>query len=338
MLRLKPHSHSLPDNVWHTALIAMVSTFFVWQSGQQIISMFLSEVPVTPLEQRLADGDAHPLHRALFSLSLEDFPFLWNRIFSTLGWIFSLGLVIRLLKPSSGFVGALPAWILLFTLPGFSLWMCAAGSPSWGVYFFLKAFLLLTTSETRVPLIRGGAFAAGAVLIHPVWFLPALGLLAGSWELFRVRVKWIAGGFGAALLTGGLLFLIFRSGGEGLLIPGPAFSDPVDLLRASFVMRYLILLVTLLLLLAYGSMRRGLGWWSLALSLPLLVLQPLLQSGWDAVLVPFWVFASVGLVRLPPLLNVPFPRVYQTVLLCQLCCWLPVYLDQQPLILYPWIP
>ncbi len=338
MLRLNPPVHSVPDNFWHTVFIGLVASFFVWQTGQQLIELLLTDGPVTAVEQGLLEGEGHPVQLWISSLAGEGDPLLWNRVLALSGWLFSLGLIIKSIKQQSGFVGSLPSWLLLFTFPGFSAWMSSAGSGSWGIYFFLKAFYTVNGNETKAPLIRGGVLAALAVLIHPIWMLPSLGVMAGCWEAFRYRLKWVASGFAALWVPGVMLFLLLVPDGLGYLLPGPAASRLTDLPMGELALRHILLVVIFILLVVYGALRRGVGWWTLVLSLPLLMAEPFLASGTETVLIPLLVFASIGLAKLPVVLDVRFPRMYQTVLLCQFLLWMPVYLDLRPIYLYPLLP
>lgn len=335
MIRLKPPVHSVPDNVWHTLLIAFVASFFLWVTGQKMIELVLVDGPVNLLEQKLLDGEGHPLQRWLSSFEWESSPLLWNRIFSFTGWMLALGHIFRFLKKSSGFVGSLPALIILLTLPGLSVYMCSAGSGSWGVYLFLKAFTLISETETSRDLVRGGLYAGIAVLLAPVWFLPSVGLIVGSWEIFRARFKWVAAGFLAAGLTGGLLFFFLSSNGLEYLFAGPAVSNERNAGWMPFLSRYLFLVTGLVLLLVYGARRRGVGWWTLIFCLPFLVLEPRLASGYAELLIPFWVLVSVGLNKIAIILDIRFPRAYQSIFLCQLLLWLPAYLGLQAFYIYP---
>jgi len=334
MLRLSKPIHSVPDNFWHTLLILCVSAFFMWQTGQALIELFMVDGPVNHMEQKILEGAGHPFQLWLSSLELEEYPLLFNRIFSFAGWMFTLGFIIRILKRSQGFVGSLPSFMLLFALPGFSVFMCSAGSGSWAIYFFLKAFATVSENKTRGPLIRGGVFAAIATLFSPIWFLPSIGLLAGGWEIFRLRVKWVALGFVVTGFIGLLLFLIVSQEGLGYLLMGPAGTETTTIPWPSLLHRYLFLFSALFLLLAYGARRRGIGWWSLVLCLPLFLVSPLLDSTPGTLFIPLWTFICLGLAKLPVVVDVRFPRAYQSLLLCQLLLWLPAYLGFQPLYLY----
>lgn len=338
MLKLHPPVHSVPENFWHTLLVGTVAAVFVWKTGQDMIQLFLSGSPVTGLEQGLLDGRGSPVQRWILSRAPGAHPLLWNRFYSFTGWVFSLTLILCILKKPSGLMGALPGWLLLFTLPGFSVWMSSSGAASWGCFFFLSAYTLVNEHEKKVPLIRGGVMAALAVLVHPVWILPSLGLLAGCLEAFRNRLKWVAGGFLAAGFAGGGLLLLLVPGDGNWLWAGASHASPAGISLYAFVNRYLLLVINVMLLLRYGAARRGLGWWSLAGSLPTLIVAPLLESGLEILLIPFWLFSVIGWVKLPFLLDVRFPRLYLSVLLCQLLLWLPAYLGTRPLFLYPPIP
>ncbi|MDF3129596.1 hypothetical protein P0Y35_10360 [Kiritimatiellaeota bacterium B1221] len=338
MLRLNPPVHSVPDNFWYTILISMVASFFIWQTGQELVELILMKGPVTLIEQRLLEEEGHPIQLWIVSLAGEGNPLLWNRILALSGWIFTLGLILKSIKQQSGFVGGLPSVLLLFVFPGFSAWMSSAGSGSWGIYFFLKGFYMVTGNETKAPLIRGGVLVALAVLIHPIWILPSLGVFVGCWEAFRYRLKWVATGFAAMWVPGLLLFLLLAADGLGYVWMGPASASGMTLPWGELLIRHMFLAVILLLLVVYGALRRGVGWWTLVLSLPLLMLEPFLASGMETAMIPLWVFTAIGLAKLPVVLDIRFPRMYQTVLLCQLLLWMPVMLDLRPIYLYPLLP
>lgn len=327
MLRLHPPAHSVPDNFWHTLMLGAVASFFVWHTGQQVADLFMTDSLHYPHEQVLLSGQGMPLEHWLLGFAPEETRLIWGRSFSSLGWLLALWQIIRGLKPQHGFVGTLPSLILMLTLPGLSAFMCGAGSGSWALVFFLKAFFTINKHETRVPMIRGGSYAGVAVLISPFWFLPVLGILLGCWELFRHRLKWVGAGLGGCLATGTLVLLLSGQG-LGWLLPGPGSHSLLPGGWINLLHRHLLLAASLVLILVYGSKRRGLGWWSLVSCLPLLILQPLLAAGPPIVLLPLWVFVAVGVTKLPGLMDVPFPRAYQSVLLCQLLLWMPMYTPQ----------
>lgn len=337
MLRLHPPSHSVPDNFWHTLLIGAVASLFVWQTGQQVSQLFTSKEILYVHEYILLAGKGQPFETWLLSFTPEAYRLLWGRGLSCLGWAVALLQIVRSLKPQYGFVGTLPSMILLLTLPGLSAFMCGAGSGSWALVFFLKAYFTIIGHETKAPLIRGGICAALAVLLHPIWMLPVLGILLGCREVFRYRLKWVSIALGGTLLVGGLLLLLTEQGGAWMMA-GPAGDTVLPRGRGALLNRYLLLWVSLLLMLVYGSKRRGVGWWSLICCLPLVLLEPLLASGLSGGLLPIWVFVAVGITKLPGLMDVPFPRAYQSILLCQLLLWVPVYIGTQPLDIYAPIP
>lgn len=333
MLRLYPPSHSVPDNFWHTLLIGGVAGLFMWQSGQQAALLFGYDSAKYAHEQLLMAGQGQPWETWLLSFSPEEYRLLWGRGFSCIGWVYALMQIVRFLKPQNGFVGSVPTVIVLFTFPGLSAYMCGAGSGSWALVFFLKAFFTINGHETKAPLIRGGIYAGLAVLLQPIWFLPVCGMLLGCWEVFRYRLKWVGTALAATLLAGGL-WLMLTPQGPGWLIPGPGAGKTLSATWETLLNRYLLLSVFLVLILAYGAKRRGIGWWSLVSCLPLLLLQPLLAAGPERVLFPLLIFVAVGLPKLPGLMDISFPRAYQSILLCQLLLWVPVYIGTQPLSLY----
>ncbi|WFB35460.1 hypothetical protein P3T73_14980 [Kiritimatiellota bacterium B12222] len=335
-LRLHPPAHSVPDNVWHTLWISIFASWFVWQTGEDLIELFTGSLPVTFFELRLLQGEGSAFQTWLNAFGGEDYPLLPGRILALVGWFLALAQVIRFLKPHNGFVGSLPSLLILFTLPGFSVWMSAAGSASWSVYFFIKGFEAISHNETKVPIIRGGVFVGIALLLHGIWLLPIIGLLMGCWEVFRYRLNWAVIGMVAVVLPLGLVLVVFDPDALARMIPGGSLQGELGFGGwGGLFSRYLLLVVSLLLLLVYGARRRGAGWWSLAFTMPLLVLEPLLASGPETVLLPLWIFVALGLSKVPTLLDVRFPRAYQSVVLCQLLLWAPAYLGTQPLKIYP---
>ena len=337
MLRLHPPKHSVPDNFWHTLMIGAVASLFVWQTGQQVISLFTTEGTLYAHEKVLLAGEGQPFETWLLSFAPESYRLLWGRGLSCLGWAVALLQIVRSLKPQYGFVGTLPSVILLLTIPGLSAFMCGAGSGSWALVFFLKAYFTLIGHETKAPLIRGGIYAGLAVLLHPIWVLPVLGMLLGCREVFRYRLKWVSIALGGSLFVGGLMLLLTEQGGAWMMA-GPGGGAVLPGGWGALINRYLLLGIGLVLMLVYGSKRRGVGWWSLVCCLPLILLEPLLASGLSGVLLPIWVFVAVGITKLPGLMDLQFPRAYQSVLLCQLLLWVPVYTGSQPLDLYAPIP
>ena len=336
MIRLHPPQHSVPDNIWHTLLISAISAFFVFQTGQQIIELYLNDLPVTHVEQQLLQGEGTPFQIWLTSFAQEDAPsLLWNRVLAGCGWMFALAVIMRSLKASSSFVESLPSLILLFAFPGLSVRMCSSGSGSLAVCFFLLAFFSISANESKFPLLRGGGMAAIAVWMDPVWILPSLGLLVGCWEGFRSRLKWVAIGFGSAILAGLLLSFLLSSFGFSFLHVGSATPGGSTWSWGGLFNRYLLLILNLILLLVYGSRRRGIGWWTLVWSVPLLFLNSVFHVDIALLCIPLWIFSAVGLAKLPLLLDLRFPRAYQSILLCQLLLWMPVYLGNRPLHLYP---
>ncbi|MDA3875217.1 MAG: hypothetical protein PF795_14815, partial [Kiritimatiellae bacterium] len=84
MLRLHPPPHEVPDNPWHTLLIVVIGSWFVWQTGMECTELFRTETAVNATERALLDGEGHPLYVWMESLTREyEWPaFVINRSFS----------------------------------------------------------------------------------------------------------------------------------------------------------------------------------------------------------------------------------------------------------------
>lgn len=315
MLRLETPHQPLPDNLWHTLLISALTAAFFWLGWLDGLALFRSGDPVALGEQLLRDGGlVHPLYRFLESLTDPLTPWLWNRVLSGTGWVLSLVLVLRVLTRLSGFLSALPSFLLMAALPGLSANMCAGASGSFAVWFYLMGFSALLVEEDSGAWLRGGIYAALASALDPQWLLPSLGLLAGLWEIHRERLPRAALGFGATLAAALLLLLLLAPAWLGAYLPSRGGAPDI-----AFLLRtHPFLLGAGLLMLVYGWKRRGLLWWALLFSLPASLLHPASLPG--------VILLLVGIARLPALIGVRHPRIYQTVLLCQLLLWLPSFL------------
>jgi hypothetical protein len=332
MLRLHPPAHEVPDNVWHTLLILVLGSWFVWQTGQQCTELFRTETPVTAVEQALLQGEGHPIHvwfESISAIGETDIPpLLWNRSFSLIGWLLALMCMVRLITKRAGLVSALPSLLVLVTAPGLTLHMSTGGGGGFAVYFFMKTLWSVTKTDEKGTWIRSGGYAAVAAVLQPVWFLPALGLLAGVFEVYRSRWLRVGAAFLGAGLLGSLLVGLSSGSGFSILFAGPGVvAELPPGWPAVLFQRYFFVLGALLALLAYGFFRRGTGWWCLVMTLPALLLRNSLASELSVLLIPLWVIGAYGLAKLPALLDLRHPRSYQSVLLCQLLLWAPVYLD-----------
>ncbi len=315
MLRLSPPHQPLPDNLWHTLLITALASAWIWLGWVQGLEAFRTGEPVGSGELLLQNATGvHPLYLALESVTNPHTPWLWNRALSCLGWALTLGLAGRILTRISGFLSCLPSVLLLAGLPGLSLRMCAGASGSLAAWLFLLAFSAVLLEDLGPAWRRGGIYAGLAVWLDPAWSLPALGLFAGLWEIRRDRLPKAAIGCGAALGLCLLGMLLLEP--SGLSLYRPTFGEPVwPKALAEWLTLYPLLLAAGIWMLLYGALRRGLLWWSLVLALP----AALTSQAWH----PFLLLFLFGLARLPELLGIRHPRVYQSVLLCQLLLALP---------------
>lgn len=336
MLRLHPPAQPLPDNIWHTLLITGLASLFLWLGWENLVESFRAGGPASVVEARLLEGEGHPLYVWVEADPTDPAtPLIWNRTLSSVGWLFSLILLCRMLTRRSGFISSLPSLILLATFPGLTPYMAAGGSGAFGLFFFLMAYSAVVLEDSERAWIRAGVYAALAVFLNPLWFLPSLGLLAGTFEAQRPRLTRLAIGYGAGLLLV-LAASVFLPDGGSLWIPGAAGDGGAPGSWASPpLQRHVFLAGALLLMLAYGASRRGAGWWWLTLSLPALLFHSPLAADLSAALVPTLAGFALGLVKLPTLIDLRHPRGYQSVLLCQLLLWLPVYLDHQPALAFP---
>ncbi|MEX2607733.1 MAG: hypothetical protein WD708_10340 [Kiritimatiellia bacterium] len=330
MVRLHPPPHEVPDNVWHTLLIVLIGSWFVWQTGTECTEIFQTETAVTSIEQALVDGKGHPLYLWLESLTREyEWPALvMNRAFSLAGWFLALAGLIRLLMKGKGLVVAVPPLLVLLTVPGLTPYMSTGGAGGFAVYFFVKALSAVTKTDEKWTWIRAGGYAAVAVGLNPLWFLPALGLLAGVFELYRSRWIRVGCAFAGVGILGALVIGFSSNSGFSGLWPGPAGSVGWPEGWPGLVFhRHFFAVAALTAMIAYGAFRRGIGWWCLVMTLPPILLQSFLASEVMALLVPLWVVGAMGLAKLPMVLNLKYPRSYLSVLLCQLLLWVPAYLD-----------
>lgn len=326
-----PPLHPLPDNVWHTFLIASVSAFLVWIVGRDIAEVLMSLSAYSPTEVSLGEGLGHPLSVWIETISDEDPPWLWNRILGLGGWMLALGALSRLLMKGDGLVVALPTVLVLFLFPGLSVFMTCSGLLGLSVWCFLRAFRRVQLGENSGGWRRGGVWLGLAIGLHPVWILPALASFGGLFEVKRRAVLpmavacclSVAALFGIGLLAGGL----YAGGSPAVSVPEGNWG--------LLAVRHVFLLGALGLLLGYGATRRGVGWWCLCGSL-LLPVAMLLRGGIPpSAWVPLLLFTAMGLAKLPALLDIRHPRMYQSILLSQLLLWIPAGLDSSPELLFP---
>ncbi|MGA0368722.1 MAG: hypothetical protein ACO3N7_04660, partial [Kiritimatiellia bacterium] len=148
------------------------------------------------------------------------------------------------------------------------------------------------------------------------------------------RSKWVVLGFAVAGLVGIFIKIFMIPGMEDSLAANSGLVQIQVWSWSELFFRHLLLTLNPLLLMVYGRNRRGLGWWTLLFSLGLVLAAPLIRQELAAACLPLCVFSAIGMVKLPNLLDLRFPRAYQSVLLCQLLLWMPVWLGNRPLFLF----
>jgi len=330
MMRLRPSLQPLPDNIWHTVVLTALASAFLWLGWEVGVERFRSGEPLTVIEQHLLQGEGHPLYVWMESeLTDSATPWIWNRTLSGLGWASSLFLFVRLLTRRSGFLSSLSGLIVLTTLPGLGMFMCTAGSGSWGLFFFLMATSALLVEGNPRAWLRAGMYAAAGGLLNPLWLFPACGLLVGTFEAHRLRLPRLAIGFGAGLAVGVGIWMATASDGLGALVPGGTGLDLPEGWAVWMLRRHFFLAGALALMLGYGLFRRGTGWWCLVGALAPALFAGQVTGGMGPAWVPLLAVFSLGLSRLPALIDLRHPRAYQSVLLCQLLLWVPAYLGNQ---------
>lgn len=330
MLRLHPPPHEVPDNLWHTLLIVLIGSWFIWHNGMECTELFRSEIATTATEQALLDGEGHPLYLWMESLTRDfEWPVLViNRTFSLSGWFLALAGMARLLMKGNGLVVAVPSLLVLLMVPGLTPYMATGGAGGFAVLFFLKALSSATRTDEKWTWIRAGSYAAAACVLNPLWFLPAAGLLAGVFEVYRSRWMRVGSAFAVVGVLGALVVGLGSESGFSLLLMGPPTAGTwPENWGELLVHRYAFAGISLVAMIAYGIFRRGIGWWCLVMTLPPILFQPLLSSHYTALLIPLWIMGAMGLAKLPMVLNLKYPRSYLSVLLCQLLLWVPAYLD-----------
>ena len=329
---LAPPAHPLPDNPWHITLTVVLAGTLAWLAWTNGLQTFRAGEPVTEVEAALfAAETAHPLYATLESwVDTTAFsPGIWNRIFSGAGFVLGMGMMVRLLSRQMGVKFALAALILFVSLPGFGTILFSAGSGSMAIWLMLMGLSAVVLEEDHRSWLRGGVLLGLGVWLHPVWFFPMLGISIGVFEIFRARLHRVLVGQGVGLALGLVVMLLWDAAWVAGLFT-TSFSRPAEgagidgpLLYASC-----IFLGGLAAVLFFGATRRGLGWWALLFSLPAALSAPYFFEEPARALTPFLVLGCMGFVRLPALMGIRHPSVYQTVLTAQLLLWLPLHLNQ----------
>lgn len=331
--RLSPPSHVLPDNIWHTLLTAGLAFAFAWLAWADGLDRFRSEAPLTPVEAALFEGEtAHPLYAWIESLTDPSVvpPGFWNRLLSLFGLLFTLVAMTRLLTRQVGLQLALVSVVVFLSFPGLAVWLATAGSGSMAIGLFLTGLVGVTLEEDEGSWTRGGVWIGLGVAFAPLWLAPALGLVAGVFEAYRSRVLRVSLGILAGVAGGLVVFLVLNAGGMGGLF-AIHNNAPEDFGLWVLPLRFPVVTALGLLLLGMGATRRGPGWWALVLSLP----AALFLSDAAGVLVPLIALGCLGLARLPSLMDLRHPAVYQTVLTTQLLLWIPVMTAVQDRVFFP---
>lgn len=336
--RLSPPAHPLPDNLWLTSLTTLLAGIFLWVGWTRGQALFASGDPVTPIEAMLLrGGGGHPLAQALMALSEQTgvAPFFWNRLISGVFLVASAGMLLRILHRSVGTPLALCGGILFLSVPGLAIRLSSADGGAVGLWFFLKAFSSLSKENARHSWLRGGMYAGAAFWMDSVWLFPCVGLIAGVWEVHRIRFGRMLSGFGITFGLGLMVILAVQPAWLLSLMPGamPA-ENRLQGLGGLMWTRYVFLTGSWLLMLLLGGTRRGLGWWCLCLSLIPFAFANRIGPDPAVGFIPLTVLSCMAFVRLPSVLDVRHPTPYQSVLTCQLLLWLPALLGFQEMILF----
>jgi len=325
--KLHPPSHPLHDNLWLTWINALLAAALIWLGWNLALELFRSGEPVSFSEARLfagRGGSALALWIESFSAATDFAPGFWNRIVSGLFFLFSVGLLVRMLvRQLDASQPAIVAGLLFLAFPLLGVHLAAAGSAAISLWFFLLGFSALSLEEDHGAWLRGGMYLALAVCLQPVWFFPALGFFLGLFEIHRPRLRSAGTGFAIGLAAGLILLLLLPGDGWRVFLPS-AMPDDLRIPGLSGMLFSLFPLFTALVLLAvvFGFRRRGLFWWTLALALIPALTVHLFGTDPAASLTPLAVFGIVAFVRAPAALDVRHPAAYQNVLTCQLLLWL----------------
>ncbi|MCH8511511.1 MAG: hypothetical protein LAT83_07645 [Kiritimatiellae bacterium] len=331
---LSPPAHPLPDNSWHTTLTVVLAGTLAWLAWTNGLETFRTNEPVTQVEAALFAGEpAHPLYATLEAwLDTTRFsPGFWNRILSGLGFVLGLGMTVRMLSRQIGVKFALAALILFVSIPGFGANLFSAGSGSMAIWLILMGLSAVILEEDQTSWMRGGFLLGLGVWLHPVWFLPTLGISIGVFEVFRARSNRVLMGQGAGLALG-LVVMLFWDAAWVASLFSSAFSRTVPLEDAAIgggvLYASCVFLGGLAAVIFFGATRRGVGWWAFLFALPAALAAHFFFEEPARALAPFFVLGCMGFVRLPGLMDVRHPSVYQTVLTAQLLLWLPLHLSQ----------
>lgn len=336
--KLKPPSNPLPDNVWLTSLTTLLAGVFLWGGWVTGQALFASGDPVTLTEIHLLNGGGgHPLAQGLVALSdwTEMAPLFWNRLVSGMFLLASAVMLLRILNRTVGTPLALCAGILFLSVPGLAIRLSSAGGGAVGLFFFLKAFSSLSKENAQRSWLRGGIYAGVAFWMNPVWLFPCLGLVAGVWEVHRLRLGHMLAGLGIGLGLGFAVILAVQPVWLTTLIPSAMPAEArLQGVGGLLWLRYPFLMGAWVLILALGTDRRGLGWWCVALSLIPFVLANSFGTDSAVGYIPLMVLSCMAFVRLPMMLDVRHAAPYQSVLTCQLLLWLPALLGLQETVIF----
>jgi len=325
MLQLHPNAHHLPDNIWHTALIAAAACLLAWGGWRMHLDALDALSAGSSLaagqEPALVQGEGQALYVWIEMILAESHPLLINRILSAVGWVSALVVIGRILARLSGFLLAIPSVLVLITFPGLTPWMLAGGSGAPGLCFFLLGFSSLLLEEHETSWIRGGVFCGIGTLLYPVLLLPSMAVVLGTLEWDRNRSLRAGAGCVSVLLIGIIgIGMLSPSGFAGLLGNYPVMFSEGQWFR-EFILKSPLLIGAAVMALAFGARKRGISWWGLSAAFAGGLLSGVSHPyGW----VPFLVLFSLALVKVPVLLDIRHPRSIQSVFLCQLLLWIPV--------------
>ncbi len=332
----------MPGNVWQFLLNASLVFGMLLMTWMHGLDFFRSESPLTLSESTLLltsperrfvqRGDPHPFYVFLEiqNQKAELSPLLFNRLLSVLAGIGSLWAMSALVARQSQWMAAAACCVLFLIMPGLSLQGISAAGGMASVFLFLLGLLSCSRTEGDGNLPWAGACVALAVGLHPAWLLPALGIPLGLLESDRrgsLRFLW---GWAATLL---LILAVtalsnrawFANQMVPLGLPNAVGSRNV-VPTGTMLLRFLPLATFLPLMLWLGRDRRGIGWWTLLLSIPPAFLAHRYSTEPAHAFLPLVLALLVGLARLPMLVGVRFPGSYQSVFGLQGLLWLSVYL------------
>ena len=312
-----PPHHPVADNVWHTLLSILAVAFLVWGASVQVTDLLQEGSGNVRLV-----GPMGALMESLDGISEEDPDLLWAHLVGLLGWIMALGTMSKSLRLQGGMANTLPSLAVLLCFPGLMASMVQAGALGVATCCFLRGVRESHGEGLRSTWIRTGIWLGCSVILDPVWMIPALLCIGGVFEARPHGWVKVAVSLFSTLLLGGMIWILAPSA------DAPAVFVPEPFIASMFA-RDVFLWSGLFLMLGFGLFRRGVGWWSLVGTLVLPVMGLVQGSVTPAAWVPLLVLVSMGLARLPSLLDIRYPRVYQSVLLCQLLLWIPYVLPPQ---------